>query len=114
MSGQLGITRYRLCPMSRDDAAHSVALRWIANPLLDASRDLLDRFPALWIFDDTYPDYLQSYLRALRKEDEEGAIKAVRSYFKRVDAVILDTLKAMLPQQQPQRSESRPTRREGK
>ncbi len=96
------------------DAAHSVALRWIANPLLDASRDLLDRFPALWIFDDTYPDYLQSYLRALRKEDEEGAIKAVRSYFKRVDAVILDTLKAMLPQQQPQRSESRPTKREGK
>ena len=52
------------------DAAHSVALRWIANPLLDASRDLLEHFPALWIFDDSYPDYLENYLRALRKEDE--------------------------------------------
>jgi GntR family transcriptional repressor for pyruvate dehydrogenase complex len=79
------------------DAAHSVALRWIANPLLDASRDLLEHFPALWIFDDSYPVYLQDYLRALRNEDEEAARKAVRAYFARIDRTIVQTLKRLLP-----------------
>jgi GntR family transcriptional regulator, transcriptional repressor for pyruvate dehydrogenase complex len=82
------------------DAAHSVALRWIANPLLDAFRDLLERFPTLWIFDETYPDYLQSYLRALRNEDEEAAIKAMRRYFKRIDTAVLEMLKMLLPEPQ--------------
>ena len=79
------------------DASHSIALRWIANPLLEAYRDLLERFPALWIFDPTYPHYLETYLRALQAEDEEGALRAVRGYFKRVDGVVLETVKALLP-----------------
>jgi len=90
------------------DAAHSVALRWIANPLLDASRDLLEHFPALWIFDESYPDYLEGYLRALRSEDEEAALKAVRAYFARIDRSIVDTLKRLLPA--PGRSDSRAKR----
>ena len=33
------------------DAGHSVAVRWIANPFMEAYREILDRFPAIWILD---------------------------------------------------------------
>lgn len=33
------------------DAGHSVAMRWVANPFLDSFRELLERFPEVWVMD---------------------------------------------------------------
>jgi DNA-binding FadR family transcriptional regulator len=71
------------------DAGHSVAVRWIANPFLDAYRELMDRFPALWVLEPSFPSHLREFLIALEREDEATAISALRAYYERVDSRIL-------------------------
>ncbi|HEY6727367.1 MAG TPA: GntR family transcriptional regulator [Polyangiaceae bacterium] len=74
------------------DAGHSVAVRWIANPFLDAYRELMDRFPALWVLEPSFPSHLREFLVALEREDEATAIGALRAYYERVDSRILMAL----------------------
>lgn len=74
------------------DAGHSVAVRWIANPFLDAYRELMDRFPALWVLEPSFPSHLREFLVALEREDEATAISALRAYYERVDSRILVAL----------------------
>lgn len=74
------------------DAGHSVAIRWIANPFLEAYRDLLDRFPTLWVLDARFPSHLREFLRALESGNEEATVSAVRSYYQKIDAAVLRTL----------------------
>lgn len=74
------------------DAGHSVAVRWIANPFLDAYRELMDRFPALWILEPSFPAHLRDFLAALEREDETTAINVLRAYYDRVDSRILVAL----------------------
>lgn len=74
------------------DAGHSVAIRWIANPFLEAYRDLLDRFPALWVLDVRFPSHLREFLEALESGNEEATVTAVRSYYENIDAAVLRTL----------------------
>lgn len=91
------------------DAGHSVAIRWIANPFLEAYRDLIDRFPTLWVLEPTFPEHLGSFIKALEAGEEEQVIEATRDYYQRVDAVVIRTLKLILSQrtdkpQAPQRA----------
>jgi GntR family transcriptional repressor for pyruvate dehydrogenase complex len=74
------------------DAGHSVAIRWIANPFLEAYRDLLDRFPVLWILDARFPAHLREFLAALETGNEEATVAAVRSYYHKIDEAVLRTL----------------------
>jgi DNA-binding FadR family transcriptional regulator len=78
------------------DAGHSVAIRWIANPFLEAYRDLLDRFPALWVLEPSFPEHLRTFIEALKSSDEERAIAVTRDYYRRVDAALMATLGATL------------------
>lgn len=74
------------------DAGHSVAIRWIANPFLEAYRDLLDRSPALWVLDARFPNHLREFLDALEAGNEEGIVAAVRTYYHSIDEALLKTL----------------------
>ncbi|MEB2313999.1 MAG: GntR family transcriptional regulator [Polyangiaceae bacterium] len=74
------------------DAGHSVAVRWIANPFLEAYRDLIDRFPSLWVLDPSFPRHLQEFLSALAVGDEERAIEALRHYYRRIDGQFMRVL----------------------
>jgi len=67
------------------DAGHSIAIRWIANPFLEAYRDILDRFPALWVLEPSFPQHLRDFISALDAGDEERAIDVTRVYYRRVD-----------------------------
>jgi DNA-binding FadR family transcriptional regulator len=78
------------------DAGHSVAIRWIANPFLDAYRDLMDRFPALWVLEPSFPHHLKEFILALESGDEQAAIEATRTYYNRVDAAFMKTLQFAL------------------
>lgn len=80
------------------DAGHSVAIRWIANPFLEAYRDLLDRFPALWVLEPSFPQHLRDLISALKDSDEERAIEVTRAYYRRVDAPLMASLGAALAQ----------------
>jgi GntR family transcriptional regulator, transcriptional repressor for pyruvate dehydrogenase complex len=80
------------------DAGHSVAIRWIANPFLEAYRDLMDRFPALWVLEPTFPEHLRDFISALKDSDEERAIEVTRAYYRRVDAALMASLGAALAQ----------------
>src|SRR6187551_569996 len=71
------------------DAGHSVAVRWISNPFLDAYRELMDRFPALWVLEPSFPEHLREFLHALEREDETTAIGVLRTYYERVDSRLL-------------------------
>ncbi len=78
------------------DSAHSVAIRWIGNPFLEAYRDLLDRFPALWVLEPSFPEHLRSFIAALERGDEERAIEVTRDYYRRVDANFVSALEAVM------------------
>lgn len=70
------------------DAGHSVATRWVSNPFLESYRDLLERFPALWVLDPNFPDHLQRFLKALEAGEVEGAVIALRNYYTKIDSVV--------------------------
>src|SRR6185436_7012065 len=62
------------------EAGHSVAVRWIANPFLDAYRELLDRFPALWIFEPSCPEHIRYGGTTFEASDKTDALTATRDY----------------------------------
>jgi len=74
------------------DAGHSVAVRWIANPFLEAYRELMDRFPGLWVLEPTFPQYLRDFTGALESGDTERAITLTRAYYQRVDRAFMQAL----------------------
>lgn len=74
------------------EAGHSVAVRWIANPFLDAYRELMDRFPALWVLDPTFPQHLRDLIHALERSEEDRAIEVLRTYYHRVDSGVMQAL----------------------
>ena len=80
------------------DAGHSVAVRWIANPFLEAYREIIDRFPALWVLEPTFPQYLREFNEALESANTERAISLTRVYYQRVDGAFMQALKALMSQ----------------
>jgi len=78
------------------EAGHSVAVRWIANPFLDAYRELLDRFPALWVLEPSFPQHLRDVAAGIERGDEESAIVALRGYYQRVDRALMQTLSGVM------------------
>src|SRR6478736_3827579 len=79
------------------DAGHSVAVRWIANPFLDAYRELLDRFPALWMLEPSFPQHLRDLVTTLEAADEEKSIAVTREYYHRVDTMLMRALASLVP-----------------
>jgi GntR family transcriptional regulator, transcriptional repressor for pyruvate dehydrogenase complex len=80
------------------DAGHSVAVRWIANPFLEAYREIIDRFPALWVLEPSFPQYLREFNQALESTDTERAISLTRVYYQRVDGAFMQALKGIMTQ----------------
>jgi DNA-binding FadR family transcriptional regulator len=78
------------------EAGHSVAVRWIANPFLDAYRELLDRFPALWVLEPSFPQHLRDVASSIERGEEEGAVTALRGYYQRVDRALMQTLSGVM------------------
>jgi GntR family transcriptional repressor for pyruvate dehydrogenase complex len=78
------------------DASHSVAVRWIANPFLEAYRELMDRFPGLWVLEPTFPQYLREFIDALAREDADRALALTRAYYERIDGAFMKTLEIIM------------------
>jgi DNA-binding FadR family transcriptional regulator len=78
------------------DSGHSVAVRWIANPFLDAYRESMDRFPALWVLEPSFPSHLRELIDCVEQGEEERAAGALRSYYERVDAGLMQALAGVL------------------
>jgi len=78
------------------EAGHSVAVRWIANPFLDAYRELLDRFPALWVLEPSFPQHLRDVASSIERGEEEDALVALRGYYQRVDKALMQTLSGVM------------------
>ncbi len=74
------------------DAAHSLTFRWIANSLLEVAREIVERFPALWIQDPTYPTVIETLITALRERDGDLAAETLLNYYIKTDAVLVDLL----------------------
>jgi GntR family transcriptional repressor for pyruvate dehydrogenase complex len=81
------------------DAGHSVAVRWIANPFLDALRHTLQRFPMLWILEPSFPEHLTEVLAAIEQCDEDRAAGLTRAYYERVDTQLLQLLRSGIIEQ---------------
>lgn len=77
-------------------AGHSVAVRWIANPFVDAYRELLDRFPALWVLEPSFPQHLRDVASAIERGDKDAAVVALRGYYERVDRALMQTLSGVM------------------
>lgn len=74
------------------DAGHSLIVRWFANPMLDAYRDMVERYPSLWVLEPSFPKHLRDVTRAISDGDEDAAIQATRAYYVRVDGALRDNL----------------------
>lgn len=91
------------------DAAHSVSIRWVANPFLEAYRDIIDRFPALWVLEPTFPQHLRDFIAALDAGDEDRAVEVTRTYYRRVDGAFMKALDAALGTRESARSPNAPS-----
>jgi DNA-binding FadR family transcriptional regulator len=76
------------------DATHSVPVRWMANPLLEALHDVLVRFPMLIVFEPSYSEYAIDVHAAITARDGEEAAAATRRFHHRVDRLVR---RALLP-----------------
>ena len=74
------------------DAAHSLTFRWIANSLLEVAREIVERFPALWIQDPSYPEVIETLIEALGRRDGEAASQILLDYYIKTDAVLVELL----------------------
>jgi hypothetical protein len=63
---------------------------------LDAYRELLDRFPALWVLEPSFPQHLRDVSRAIEAGDEESGLTALRAYYSRVDRALMQTLSGVM------------------
>ena len=53
---------------------------------MEAYRDIIDRFPALWVIEPSFPQHLRDFIVALDAGDEDKAIDVTRAYYRRVDS----------------------------
>ncbi|MFT4704753.1 MAG: DNA-binding FadR family transcriptional regulator [Bradymonadia bacterium] len=79
------------------DSAHSLTARWAANPFLEINRTFTGKFPALWITDTAFLQYLQRCVDAIGAKDAAAGMAATRQYYAHIDAVILAAMEAALP-----------------
>ncbi len=80
------------------DAAHSLPIRWVANPFLELNRTFLENFPSLWVVDESFPRYLLETEKAISAGDADRARKANRQYYERIDARVNDLLREVFAQ----------------
>jgi DNA-binding FadR family transcriptional regulator len=86
------------------DAGHSLIVRWFANPMLDAYRDMVERYPSLWVLEPSFPKHLRDVTHAISVGDEQLAMEATRAYYVRVDGAlrgILQPSSARAPEAAP-------------
>ena len=77
------------------DASHSLTFRWIANSLLAVAREMVERFPALWVHDAAYPAVVRTLVEALGERDGERAAEVLMAYYTRTDLVLVDQLRQL-------------------
>ncbi len=90
------------------DAGHSLAVRWFANPMLDAYRDMVERYPSLWVLEPSFPKHLRDVIRAISEGDEQAAIDATRAYYMRVDGALRGHLQPTPPRGAEAKAEPAP------
>jgi GntR family transcriptional regulator, transcriptional repressor for pyruvate dehydrogenase complex len=79
------------------DAGHSVAVRWIANPFMDATRLVLEKLPELWVIEPSFPGYIRDVVQGIATRDEALSTQATRQYYERVDGQLLALLRLGIP-----------------
>ncbi len=67
------------------DAAHSVPIRWAANPFLDAERDVVQRLPSAGALDPALPPMLLAFVAGLRGGNATVAREAMQRLLAHVD-----------------------------
>jgi DNA-binding FadR family transcriptional regulator len=70
------------------DAAHSLPLRWAANPLLHAVSDLLERLPHLMPMTPSFSEYTRGVLGGLQRGDVDAAVRALRHFHVTADEAL--------------------------
>jgi hypothetical protein len=70
-------------------------MRWVANPFLGSFRELLDRFPEVWVMDQGFPEHLRGFLDALEAGSEEKAVGSLRAYYQRIDGQVREGFNAI-------------------
>ena len=81
------------------NAAHSIPLRWTANPLLAALNDLLRRQPLLMPLEPSFTSYATAVVEAFRRRDLARALAACREFHEGADQALRYTLNAMLAEE---------------
>ena len=77
------------------DAGHSVAIRWIANPFLNALRETLEQLPNLWILEPSFPTHLNAVVDAVDAGNEQVAVQHIESYYRKVDTQLVKFLHSL-------------------
>ena len=74
------------------DASHSLTFRWIANSLLGVAREIVERFPALWVQDKSYPEVISRLITALKARKGDEAAEILHTYYLKTDSVLVGLL----------------------
>jgi DNA-binding FadR family transcriptional regulator len=76
------------------DCTHNMPVRWTANPMVAALRDVMLRYPSLVVFSPSYASYAADVSAACAARDRDVAVAATRAFHHQVDRKLR---KALLP-----------------
>lgn len=77
------------------DAAHSLAVRWVANTLIGVYARFAESANAFWIMEPSFPEYLETVCTSISQGDGPKAAQGARDYFDRVDARLMEIIEKL-------------------
>lgn len=79
------------------DASHNLPLRWAANPLLAATREMLTRQSQLMLFEPSFAEMAAEVNACIRRHDRAAALTRTRAFYAQVDAILSAFLEQLVP-----------------
>ena len=77
-------------------ASHNLPLRWASNPLLAASRAMMDQNAALMIFEPSFAEMAKTVNAAIGRRDSEEAVRVTTNFYAEIDAILSAFLRELL------------------
>jgi len=82
------------------DASHNLPLRWAANPLLAATREMLTQQSQLMLFEPSFADMARDVNACIHRHDAAAALARTHAFYAQVDAVLTSFLEELLPRRE--------------
>lgn len=81
-------------------ASHNLPLRWASNPVLEATRDMMEQNAQLMLFEPSFAEMAAAVNEAITRRERANALLISEDFYAAVDGILGAFLLQLLPDQQ--------------